>query len=158
MKIGFDLDDTIINHSPHRDEMTRNGPLDKTALYGEISAHAPAHADALAVIEELSKLHDLYIISRRSPETREYARHWIETRLPFIPLDRVHFVITDHEKDLVCKRLGISLFMDDSRVVIGALTEAKGFLFDPHNTKSDAIFPRISSWQEAHAKITELTG
>jgi len=115
LKLGFDLDDTIIDHTRNRivlaweygytltENDLRNpprAPLSDTelktfldTLYGPLSMSAPPIAGSVDVLRALAdEGTSLYIISRRHPEGRPDACRWIARHLPFIPKNHILFV------------------------------------------------------------------
>lgn len=158
MHIGLDLDDTIINHTPHRETLaSENGIVDKKILYGELSLSAPPYKDARETIDELAKTHSLSIISRRKADSRPLAKAWIAQNLPDFPLENVFFVDSDEEKARVCGQQQINLFMDDSPLVLTHLKTRYKYLYSPQHTRAEHGFSQIRSWHEFKKTVQAIT-
>lgn len=96
--------------------------------------------DAFRVIRELINKRfgeRVYIVSRVNPEQEIRARAFV-TSLEFtthinIPIERVHFCRERHEKGPICKKMGITHFVDDRPEVMAHMpdTVIKKILFNP---------------------------
>ena len=177
MKIGLDLDDTIIDHSnnivllaqkygipdfSHENlETGRFASLKETLspnfykalreeLYEVLSKDAPPMTGSERAIQELKENGiELYIISRRS-HPRTNALLWIQERLPFISQENIYFVNLDEEKGALCHALKIDIFLDNKPEVLTHMPERTiSILFDGLGIyKENPPFQRVSSWNE----------
>lgn len=169
--LAFDLDDTIVDHMPHRrmlaerfglahlsdaalyrlhEERVSSDTLRafKRALYGRLSRHAPPFPHAVAALREITVRTPAVIISRRVHEAA-HARAWIRRHLPFFPLDRVHFTCRDEEKSAVARVLGVGVFVDDSpEVLLHLPSDIRRILFDRFSLHQNGEWERTASWHE----------
>ncbi|MFA5001190.1 MAG: hypothetical protein WC531_03120 [Candidatus Paceibacterota bacterium] len=123
--IGFDLDDTIIDHEPNRIKLSRKLNLPKhdqrlkKILYAEISAKARPLKNARLIVRKLSKDgYRLIIVSRRKRGGRQFGRQWLADHLPAIKKSNVFFVDKDKDKTIICRQQQVEIFIDDSLEVL----------------------------------------
>lgn len=101
---------------------------DDTSFFGGRPMETPAVAGALEAIPELLDLfeHRVHIVSKAGPKISELSRQWLGLRGAVGPNGlspaNVHFVRKRPEKAPICKRLGITHFIDDRLDVLGHLT------------------------------------
>jgi len=125
-RVGFDLDGVLADHEENKEKTGGN----KKIYYGELSLTAGVIKGAKETVEELAKDCELFVISRRVPENREFARKWLEEHFDFPP-ENVFFVDKDEEKAEIIKKMGIGFFIDDRTEVLNAIKEpTKKFLFE----------------------------
>lgn len=146
--IGLDLDDTIIDHDRNREKIRQSLNLPPTSkefkkvLYGEISLKAKPMKDSLESITQFLDLgHRVIIVSRRQKDGHKSARAWLEKYLPQIPASKIFFVDEDRDKNIVCLKEGVDIFIDDSIEVISSLD---------HNIEK-ILF--LKNWKEIRKKI-----
>lgn len=138
--IGFDLDDTIIDHVPNRQrlaaqfglslsdeqlyDLSRQSGIPKTLirsykqeLYGPLSLSAPIMPGARDGLEKLAQQFRPVIISRRY--SVEEAKQWVQENLGdlFNPTD-IYFVTENHEKAPLAEQHELVAFVDDNPVVL----------------------------------------
>lgn len=160
-RIGFDLDDTIIDHGPNRAKLLAGLPHPdlwspeeleqfQNTLYGEISLQAEAMEHAHNVIAAIQKTGTQpYIVSRRGGSRRAFALEWLEKNLSLIERDNIHFVDTDQEKRDVVEKLGIEMFLDDKTRVLEHLPDnIKKVLYTKGKNTKTSTFDTVSDWQE----------
>ncbi|MDE1919788.1 MAG: hypothetical protein KGH56_03835 [Patescibacteria group bacterium] len=144
MKIGVDLDDVLLDcntslalfhnsrygTSYERKDVqswylertwgcTPREAIARVKEWYESREHAESYpvSGALATVAELSRRHELHVITSRPEQVRELTHSWLEKHFPGRFVD-VHF--TSHfepgagSKAAVCRNLGISLFIEDS--------------------------------------------
>lgn len=126
--IGLDLDDTIIDHDKNRKKIGQSLNLPSTnkefkkMLYGKMSLEAKPIKDSLESITQFLDLgHRVIIVSRRQKDGHKPARAWLKKYLPQIPASKIFFVNEDRDKNIVCLREGVDIFIDDSVDVISSL-------------------------------------
>jgi len=179
MKIGIDLDDTVVSHTKnfvllarergHRDA-TENAVRTatfkarfsaddylslKNTLYGPMSVSAEPMEESVDILHRLARGGtDIFIISRRTPSSREYALDWITKHLcDSVSPQKVFFTERDEDKDGVCASLGVQIFLDNKQEVLRHIALARTFpvLFDCFDTEKDAPFTRVRNWREFYA-------
>lgn len=182
LKIGFDLDGVIIDHTEIKLETAKSlgyklkkeeshslKMKDKMEIedyrklqkiiYGEETLKSKPVKDSLESIGYLKNLgHSLFIISRRNSEFQSFALEWLNRNkvLLDIPLVKIKFVKEDKDKNTEASKLGLSVFLDDSIDVLLCLNSVKEkFLLDPFMDykKVPSYIHQISSWKEFMEKI-----
>lgn len=126
MKIGIDLDDTIINSKETFEKfMNTNGVIINTAedmdnflkLYmDQMIPEMKLFDDVILYLGKLSLKNELYFITARSDF---YSKNVINLTLEYLKcngicIDNVHFDCLHEGKALKCVELGIDLFIDDN--------------------------------------------
>jgi len=86
-------------------------------LYGKATLKAKEMTGAAKIFKKLAKKFELFIISRRQPGHRRYARLWIRKHLGF-PQNRIFFVNGDDEKRKMAMRMKVDLYIDDKLSVL----------------------------------------
>jgi hypothetical protein len=111
-------------------------------------------------LKKLTKLgYKIFVISRRTSEiSRKEAVKWLVAHFPEIFSScNIFFVDSGKEKDRVCKKLKISIFLDNKPSVLKYLKSVEQrFLFNPFKIsfgfdKSKII--QTCSWQDFFKKI-----
>jgi len=124
-KIGFDLDGVLADH-----KKIKKKTADKNYIYGKASLGAGVMAGARGALKTLGKDHEVFVISRRRPDNRRYARKWLKDNLDF-PKNKIFFADRDEDKAKIVKKLGINAFIDDKMSVLKHIKGRTGkFLFD----------------------------
>lgn len=184
MVIGLDFDGTIVDHAQTKIRLAKKYGVDLTPqqtvsetmnacvpediyrkiqkeLYGEETMNSRPMAGAQKVIRNLCKLSSgVFVVSRRGHGTGEeidVARRWVK-KFMSPPLSDAHlfFVKIDKEKDVVCKSLGVSVFLDDKIGVLDNLPSVKyKAFFDQFGTLGSAVgqYPRLTSWEEFYTFV-----
>ena len=146
MRIGTDLDDTLIDHTENR--LIAKG--DKALLYGELSLQAPPLKNAIEILLKLkAEGHEITIISRRVPAGRPFAIKWISKHISWFQQEKIIFTTTDEEKSAICSSLGLDIFIDDSAKVLAHITPpTKTILFNGNKNTETSPFAKMNSWEE----------
>ena len=128
LTIGLDLDDTIIDHRKNRHILSKKLHLPanhkdlKKILYAEMSVTAKPMKNAVDIIKKIIKMgYKVVIISRRRRDGQVPARKWLRTNLPEISPRKIFFVEEDKDKNLVCQKEKVDVFIDDSSEVLSPL-------------------------------------
>lgn len=181
MRIGFDLDGVIVDHTENKIKMAKELGFDLTPpqtphdilkplvskdaynkiqkyIYAEASLSALPIEHALTTIEELSRTHSLFIISRRM--SAELAWEWLRKKnvTDFIPEKNIFFVEYNirYAKNAVAKKVGIDLFVDDEAKILRELPAVDTRIhFDQYGT-APSEFYQIKKWQELSAIINAI--
>lgn len=79
----------------------------------------------------------IHLVSKASEPTQEKTRLWLAShefyRLTGIGVDHVHFCLERAEKSDICRRLGVTHFVDDKLEVLSYLTTVPNrYLFRPN--------------------------
>lgn len=182
--IGFDFDGVIVDHTSAKIKKAKelgyfiNPPetaserfkdiiprrhrlLIQNYIYGKATLEAPPVADAIETIKELSGHYKLAIISRRMIYSRIFALKWLKKYnvLEYIPRQSVFFSLTDKAKNIIAKKIGISVFVDDKTEVLDAMFDVPHkILFDPYcvNRDQNNKWRKIKKWQEFPAMISRF--
>lgn len=147
MNLGFDLDGVIIDHADHKKALlTKRGFSDaahfehheirnllgdkeykafQNELYGRMSLYAP---EIVGAKESLTRLkaagHNLRIVSQRALG-KDFAFQWLSDhgfQGHLFPDSAIHFVVTNEDKEIICRQFGIALHVDDSLSVLRILS------------------------------------
>lgn len=159
--IGFDLDDTIRDHSVNRRRLNKKLglPPDKTEfkkiLYGQMSLTCRPMSGSLIVIKKLLNLgHKIIIVSRNKVDGRIFARQWLNKYLPGISARRIYFVDDNKTKNLICQKEKAQIFVDDKPAVLKSLDKPiVKILFDPQKEFESKKYLCVSSWREIEKLI-----
>lgn len=124
--IGFDLDDTIIDHNPNRKILAKkmNRPASdrelKKILYAEMALNSPPISGSLKTIRQLFKNgHRVIIVSRN--KTPKFSRRWLKRYLPEIKPRDIFFVKENKDKAKICQQEKVAIFIDDLPEVLSFL-------------------------------------
>jgi carboxypeptidase C (cathepsin A) len=108
---------------------------------------------------------EVYLISKCTPWAEEQILKWLEKHNFYsktgVNKQHVHFVREKQEKDVICKKLGITHFIDDRLEVLSHMINSTPnlFLFQPDETEVTAFsqflphIQRVESWDEILQKI-----
>lgn len=139
MRIGCDLDGVIIDHHMNERRLVAKCgiviPRGATAridiknlfspaeydemrkeLYGAYSIVASEVIGARRALKQLVRQgHDVRIISRRHPKSRQFARRWLSLHgfEIIIPASHIHFIAGGASKEALCKKFSIDVYVDD---------------------------------------------
>lgn len=179
MKVGFDLDGVIIDHSALKIELARESgfllipeqtpsEIMKTivpqetyrnmqlSLYNDPKNPSPLMTGVTEIFDVLQKKSvPFFLISRR--KNIPVVWEWLGTRnlLKYFTPKNTFFVETKEMKNDTAKKLGITHYFDDE---IGVLEKLKSvnnkFLFDKYNVfpKSD-FYTKIASWEDIKTQL-----
>lgn len=171
--IGFDLDDTVIDHTHHHllllqdyiPNITLNAIKEgsykslltqeqyvayKRKLYGPYTPSADPTRGIIEMFKTLqAEQHTLFIISRRPPEYQNYAEQWIETHLSFLAHSNVIFVSHYSEKNVHCQHHDIQYYIDNDPDALQYIQPpTTPFLFDEHNLYPNTPYTTIHKWKQ----------
>jgi len=102
---------------------------------------------------------NLFLISRRNTqESKKETINWINKNLPgFFDKQNIFFVNSDKEKNIICKKLNVNIFLDDKISVLNHLNLVKKkFFYNSFKINFDYNKKKIesvSSWKEFFEKI-----
>lgn len=174
MNISCDLDGVIIDHKGNqqqllwkygfsipRDDISREliksllSPEEylefKEKIYEAMSAQAEEIAGARQVLQRLlGEGHAVSIISRRG-RGKAQALAWLADRgfTKFLPESQIHFVDTNEEKEILCKKFNIDLHIDDLPEILEILKTPKHrILFSASIRKHHAATAVVKNWEE----------
>lgn len=148
--LGLDLGNTIVNSAAAR-----------------VNGLKQTYEHALRVIERLVEERfgqKSYIISRVTPEQKVWAQAWLVAsqfhEKTGLPARNVEFCVERHEKAAICKRLGITHFVDDRPEVMSHITtvpyrylfQANPDDFEKFRHRLDGVI-KVDSWLELEALL-----
>jgi len=157
--LGVDIGNVIINNR-------LSDPNDKT-LYEERYSTIPATEgvfDALKTLNDYFK-GEVYLISKCSEWAQEKILIWLKDNnfyvLTGISPENIYFVRERNEKDVVCRKLNITHFVDDRLEVLSHMIESTPnlFLFQPNQKEIDDFKQFLSkvvivnNWSEVIVNI-----
>lgn len=159
--LGVDIGNVIINHR-------LSDPNDK-AFHEEYYSTIPETKDVFASLKILNEYFDgrVYLISKCSEWAQEKILHWLADNHFYqktgIKRDHAYFVRERHEKDGVCRKLGITHFVDDRLEVLSHMIESTPhlFLYQPNKDEVHTFAAFLSKvtvvedWKEIVEKITK---
>jgi hypothetical protein len=109
-----------------------------TSFFSNRYLETPAVVDGFATLARLRQRFDerMHVVSKCGPTVEEKSRRWLAhhdfEEITGIPLERVHFCRTREDKAPVCKKLGVTHFIDDRYDVLSYLkTVGALYLFQP---------------------------
>lgn len=120
--------------------------------------------DSLKILND-HFLGEVYLISKCTQWAEEQILIWLKAHDFYSKTDinkrHVHFVREKHEKDVICKKLGITHFIDDKLEVLSHMIGSTPnlFLFQPDETEVNLFsqflpnIQRVESWNEIIQKI-----
>jgi uncharacterized HAD superfamily protein len=179
MKLGFDIDDTLLNLREHafriyNVKLNRQVEIDRFHALTTIPIHeifgltveegrklwnthreeiyysAPPFADAVQVLQELTRLgHEVYYITARTAEHCQRTKEAM-IRLGF-PMheERFYCGMGDSEKIHVIRELGLDYYFDDKPAVLDTLSELDLYVYAKDNAYNKHLdIPRIVNWSE----------
>jgi hypothetical protein len=157
--LGVDIGNVIINNRFNDPEINK---VDEEVY----AAFPPSEG----VFEALKTLNDffngeVYLLSKCTPWAEEQILKWLASHDFYaktgIKENNVYFVRQRHEKDGVCRKLGITHFIDDRLEVLSHMIESTPNLIlfqpDPEEVKKfEQFLPKVSvanSWNDVLKKI-----
>ena len=156
--IGFDLDDTIVNHGPNRQKLIKkmglpsHDPILKKALYTEMPiASRPPHPNSIETIKRIIQAgHRVIIVSRQKEDGRQLSRQWLAKHLPELDAKNIFFVDSDEAKGVVCKKNKVDIFIDDLVKPLSSIDCQKTIciLFNSRAEILDKKILALADWQE----------
>ena len=133
-----------------------------TSFFSDRFLETPAVADALETLARLRRERfgqRICIVSKCGPRTEAKTRLWLNEHkfLDALGLDAqaLHFCRERRDKAPICKRLGVTHFIDDRMDVLTHLTSVPHrFLFGPQKAgvNADGVV-RVETWAEVVAAL-----
>lgn len=186
IRIGFDFDGVIIDHSESKVQKAQEFgfniklhqiPSDRLKkiinreyyrriqefIYGPGTPQAPIIAGADKILKAIKRMgYEMFIISRRHQEHRLKALSWINRNLPGIfNKQKILFTEKDIDKDKICQKLDIQVYIDDKITVLQELNSVpERILYDPYDIREDFELKNIqpvSSWDEFWEYLKSLS-
>ncbi len=160
--VGVDIGNVIINHR-------LSDPNDKK-LHEDRYSTIPATSGAFEALKTLNDyfIGQVYLISKCTEWAQEKILTWLVDNNFYektgINPKNVYFVRERHEKDGVCRRLGITHFVDDRLEVLSHMIESTPhlFLFEPDKDEINEFeefllkVTVVNNWKEVVGKIKKL--
>jgi hypothetical protein len=152
--LGVDVGGVLV------DRLTADGS--DTSFFSERFLETPAVAGAFDTLLRLRRERfgqRICIVSKCGPRTEEKTRRWLEHHglLDALGLDEqaLHFCRKRPDKAPICKRLGVTHFIDDRMDVLFHLTSVRyRILFGPQEAGVNAKgVVRIKTWEEVAARL-----
>ena len=152
--LGVDVGGVLV------DRITADGS--DTSFFSERFLETPAVADAFETLTRLGRERfgqRVCIISKCGPRTEEKTRLWLAHHgvLDALGLDEqaLHFCRKRPDKAPICKRLGVTHFIDDRMDVLVHLTSVRyRILFGPQDAGVNANGAvRAASWRDVASKL-----
>jgi hypothetical protein len=143
-----------------------------TSFFSSDYLATPPMADAFDVIGELSCTRfgaNVHLVSKCGPGVEAKTRAWLIHHgfhaITGVPEERLHFCRERADKAPICKRLGVTHFIDDRLEVLGYLASVPHrFLFQPEErevARHAAHLSRVriaQSWREIATALAEPEG
>jgi hypothetical protein len=134
-----------------------------TSVFSDRFLETPAVAGAFAALERLSMERfglSICIVPMCGPRPERKTRLWLEQHRLFERLGlaerALHFCRERRDKGPICKRLGVTHFIDDRLDVLGHLATVRHrFLFGPQDRElpdSAGVIP-VKTWAEVEAAL-----
>lgn len=149
--LGLDVGGVLID---------RVGEDSDTSFFGSRPMETPMVHGALESVARLGELFEgrVVVVSKAGPKFASLTMEWMSTvgffEMTCLDLSKVHFVRERPDKARICRRLGVSHFVDDRRDVLDHLGDVRHrYLFvggvGNHAPPSPAPgFPRVETWSE----------
>jgi hypothetical protein len=143
----------------------RVGEGSDTSFFGDRPLETPAvplAVETLAALAAGAFAFRVHLVSKAGPKISTRTRAWLEhtgfAAATGIPADHVHFVRNREDKAPVCRRLGVTHFVDDRLSVLSHLTSVEHrYLFTGGLGGHPAPNPTdIPSWAQAVGSWPEL--
>ena len=138
-----------------------------TSFIGGTDADAmrtPAMAGSFEALTRLCELFAgrIWLVSKCGPRVQARTRQWLDRHRFFqstgIRYGQVRFCLERREKAPICEELGVSLFVDDRRDVLDAMTGVVRHRFQfGVSTAPKGIVP-VPTWTAAEQAIRAATG
>lgn len=145
--LGVDIGNVIINHR-------LSDPNDKT-LHEERYSTIPSTEGVSEALNKLNVLFsgNVYLISKCTEWAENKILAWLDDN-GFYPKTGINsknifFVRERHEKDAICRKLGITYFVDDRLEVVSHMIESTPNLFLYQPDKDE-----VNEFQEFLSKVT----
>lgn len=157
--LGVDIGNVIIDHR-------LSDPNDKT-LHEERYSTIPASVGAFEALKTLNSYFDgkVFLISKCTEWAQEKILAWLKDNDFYIKTgikpENVYFVRERHEKDIICRKLGITHFIDDRLEVLGHMIGSVShlILYRPEEAEAEEFkqflphIKRVENWNDVNAII-----
>lgn len=161
--LGVDIGNVIINHR-------LSDPNDKT-LHEERYSTIPATEGVFEALKNLNGYFnkEVYLISKCTEWAQEKILQWLKDNDFYnktgVKLENIYFVRERHEKDAICRKIGITHFIDDRLEVLSHMIESTPnlFLFQPDQDEINEFEEFLSkvtitnNWDEVKNKIIKFS-
>jgi hypothetical protein len=152
--LGVDVGGVLV------DRITADGS--DTSFFSDRFLETPAVEGAFDMLERLSRERfgkRVCIVSKCGPRVQEKTRQWLAhhgilERLG-LSLESVRFCRERRDKAPICKKLGVTHFIDDRADVLGYLTSVRHrYLFGPQETDADTPdLVKVPTWADVGAAL-----
>lgn len=148
--LGVDIGNVIINNRLNNPEVVE---VTET-VYRSFPASEGVF-DALKTLNEYC-MGEVYLVSKCTEWAQEQILHWLDFHDFYIKTeikkDHVHFVRQRHEKDGVCRTLGVTHFIDDRLEVLSHMIQSTPhlILFQPNSAEVKEFEQFLSHVQVAN--------
>lgn len=143
-----------------------------TSFFSSDYLATPPMAEAFETIAALARTRfgaHVHLVSKCGPGVEAKTRAWLVHHrfhdITGVPEERLHFCRARPDKAPICKRLGVTHFIDDSLEVLGYLTTVPHrFLFQPEEKEMArhsahlADVRVVQSWREVAERMAEPEG
>ena len=156
--LGVDIGGVIIDR-------VRNDGTD-TAFKGDRYLETTSVPGAFETLAELRMRFDgrVYIVSKCGPIVQAKSKEWLKHKgfydITGIPRENVNYCFERKDKAPICKRIGVTHFIDDRLEVLGYLDSVSNkYLFGPQNQRdlrcveSLQSIVLVNSWKDVLQKI-----
>ena len=159
--LGVDIGNVIINNRLNDPEVTK---VDEQVY----AAFPPSEGvfDSLKILNDYFN-GEAYLISKCTEWAQIQILLWLKTHDFYtktgVKEENVHFVRQRHEKDGICRKLGITHFIDDRLEVLSHMIESipNLILFQPNNNEVkvfEEFLPKVTianDWTQVVERITK---
>jgi hypothetical protein len=183
LSIGIDFDGVIADHTQAKLKMAKEAGFNIQEqdthslkfknivgedIYSKIAKfiyETPEYSPSLmsnvdVVLKKLKQNnHSLFLISQRTNFSSTLAIKWLQVNLSGIfEKDKMFFVEDVADKQNICEKTGIDVFLDDRIKVLNSIKEARKFLFDQYKLfqNEDEKIQPVFSWDNFWEKINSI--
>jgi hypothetical protein len=154
--LGVDVGNVIIDHRPIMDTTDE-------ALWNKKYSSVPASDGVFEYLRELNEgkfKGNIYLVSKLKVEHDERTLAWLKDNNFFektgIEPSHLYFVRERKDKDDVCRKLGITHFIDDRLEILGYMIDSTPnlYLFDPDEEEVQEFkhflpnVTKVKNWKE----------
>jgi uncharacterized HAD superfamily protein len=185
LKVGFDFDGVVVDHTKNKILIAKKHGFDisitqaaghrlkkmvpdniyvkiQESIYGPLTLSAVPMLEVKESMAELSKIAELFLVSRRSSDHRRFAVDWLNKNLPgiFSP-GQIFFVDQDQHKNDLCETLNIAIFIDDKISTLQHMQSLPHrYWFDQYDSSGELNYQGlivVKSWKEFLTEIKRLS-
>lgn len=169
MRIGVDLDDTILctseqykkyqknylmKHKIKQDELWKNRKYRLDFIRSNLDSiflNIKLKSDSIDILKKLiNEGNEIYIVTSRSNDYCNDMYHFTKNSIDRLNIPYTKLILTGKYKSKICLKNNIDLMIDDSKYVCDELKDKiKTILFDD-NKKYLGEKNRVSSWKEIY--------